>query len=84
MHLDKAHAVRAALSDLLIERGQLPHFGDTDSLFDSGRLDSLAAVKLLMMLESEFGLDLGDPDFEIARIDNLAAILDLVGEGAPA
>ncbi|KGF70782.1 hypothetical protein LL06_03260 [Hoeflea sp. BAL378] len=84
MHLDKTHAVRAALSDLLIERGQSPHFGDTDSLFDSGRLDSLAAVKLLMMLESEFGLDLSDPDFEIARIDSLAAILDLVGEGAPA
>tara|TARA_R110002020_G_scaffold36134_18_gene108673 strand:- start:395 stop:649 length:255 start_codon:yes stop_codon:yes gene_type:complete len=84
MHLDKTHAVRAALSDLLIERGQSPDFGDTESLFDSGRLDSLAAVKLLMMLESEFSIDLGDPDFEVARIDSFAAILDLVGESAPA
>lgn len=81
---DDVRIIRQAISEILVDRGHSAEFDDTESLFDSGKLDSLAAVKLLMTLESEFDIDLGDPDFEIARIDTFAAIAELVGESAPA
>lgn len=74
--------IRNSISEILIDRGQSPEFDDDESLFDSGKLDSLAAVKLLMTLEAGFDIDLSDPDFEIARIDSLSAIVELVGESA--
>jgi len=84
MSHENVRIVREAITEILVDRGQSPDFGETESLFDSGKLDSLAAVKLLMLLESRFDIDLSDPDFEIDRIDTLAAILDLLGESEPA
>ena len=84
MRPENIRIIRDAISEILIDRGQKPEFEDTESLFDSGKLDSLAAVKLLMMLETSFDLDLGDPDFEIDRIDTLAAIAELVDDSVPA
>ncbi len=65
--------LRDLINGKLAERGQ-PAAGDHDSLFTSGRLDSMAAVEVMMMLESTFGLDLSDADFDIAKLDTLADI----------
>lgn len=78
MQTENSHVIRKAISDILIDRGQPTEFDDAESLFDSGKLDSLAAVHLLMTLESKFGIDLSDPDFEIDQIDSCAAIVALV------
>jgi acyl carrier protein len=64
------HALRALINSKLAERG-LPAAADGDSLFTSGRLDSMAAVEVMMLLESDFGLDLADADFDIAKLDTL-------------
>jgi len=84
MQAENLKLVRDTISNILVDRGQPPEFNDTESLFDSGKLDSLAAVNLLMTLESEFGIDLSDPDFEITQIDTFAAIMDLLQEKAMA
>ena len=84
MHHENLQSVRDAISNILVDRGHAPEFADTESLFDSGKLDSIAAVNLLMTLESQFGIDLSDPDFEIAQIDTFAAIAELVQENAGA
>jgi acyl carrier protein len=84
MHHENLQSVRDTISNILVDRGHAPEFDDTESLFDSGKLDSLAAVDLLMTLESQFGIDLSDPDFEIAQIDTFAAIGELVQENAVA
>lgn len=70
-HID---TVRETIAGMLVARGQEAHFGEDESLFDSGRLDSIAAVDVLMTLESRFGIDLSDPDFDISRIDTLQEI----------
>lgn len=73
-----ASRIRATLEDLLARRGHRGPVSDTDSLFVSGRLDSLAATEVLMLLESDFGIDLADADFDIARIDTIADLEGLV------
>ena len=72
--------LRAAIGTMLADRGHPRAFADNDSLFDSGRLDSMSAVNLLMELERLFDLDLADPDFDISRIDSFEEITLLVRE----
>ncbi|MBU4530361.1 MAG: hypothetical protein KUA43_00735 [Hoeflea sp.] len=73
----KLDSLRQTISEMLAKRGQSPEFSDEDSLFDSGRLDSASAVNILLELESAFGIDLGDPDFDISQIDSFAEITQL-------
>ena len=51
---------------------------DEDALFSSGRIDSLAAVELILLLEREFGLDSGDPDFDPTMLDSIDEIMLLL------
>jgi len=74
--------VRNTITEMLVARDQDPHFGDDESLFDSGRLDSIAAVNLLLSLETDFGIDLSDPDFDVSQIDTLQEISTLVASQA--
>lgn len=63
-------SIRNAVFELLAARGQA-EVGNDEPLFTSGRLDSLAAVELMMVLERDFGVDLSDPDFDVSRLDTL-------------
>ena len=76
--------VRQTVADLLRQHGQDPAVADDASLFDSGRLDSMSAVKIMLKLEADFGLDLGDPDFDIARLDTIDDIVAMLDALAPA
>jgi acyl carrier protein len=51
---------------------------DNDALFSTGRIDSLAAVELILLLEQECGLDSGDPDFDPAMLDSIDEIMLLI------
>lgn len=74
--------VRNRIAQMLVARDQDASFRDDESLFDSGRLDSIAAVDLLLALETDFGVDLSDPDFDISQIDTLEEINALVSSQA--
>lgn len=73
-------SIEAHVRTMLAERGQGADVAADEPLFTSGRLDSLAAAELMMHLEGEYGLDLSDPDFDIARLDTLADLKRLTGE----
>lgn len=74
MDLQTSSKLREAIVAILAERGHTGPIGDDESLFLSGRLDSVAAMEVLMLLEQEYGIDLSDADFDIARLDTLASI----------
>ena len=78
MSNDHPTAIRQIVQDLLRKKGQSVDIGDTDSLFDSGYLDSMSALNVMMTLEADFGVDLSDPDFDISSIDTIADIVSLV------
>lgn len=72
--------LRRTIVALLAEAGQAGPISDSDSLFLSGRLDSLAAAEILALLERDHGLDLADADFDITRIDTLARLEALASQ----
>ncbi len=73
-------SVRKFVETLLSERGKSADFSDSDALFTSGLLDSMAATELMIYLETEFGLDLADPDFDISRLDTIDDLKGLLSE----
>lgn len=77
-------AIRSAIEGILAARGHHEPVADDESLFVSGRLDSLAATEVMMMLEADFGIDLADADFDMSRLDSIAELSLLVGEKAAA
>jgi acyl carrier protein len=80
MDLNGKSKLRAFMDDLLRERDDTTGFEDTESLFASGRLESLAAVQLVAFLEEQFGIDFSNLDFEIDRIDSIDLIATLCDE----
>jgi D-alanine--poly(phosphoribitol) ligase subunit 2 len=56
---------------------------DTD-LIESGLLDSLAFVEILLSIEREFGVDAGLAEFEIDDFRTIASIAAFVRRHAPA
>lgn len=70
-------AVRELIGNLLRDRG-LPDVGENDKLFSTGLLDSMAATEVLVALESNYGVDLGDENLDIMRIDTLRSLEDFL------
>ncbi len=62
------------IRNLLANQGDRVELGDTDSLFVSGRLDSISMMSLVLHLEETFGIHFSRVDFDMARIDTLDAI----------
>lgn len=73
-----ATLLRATIDTMLADRGHPSPVDDHESLFFSGKLDSLAATEVLLLLERDFGIDLADADFDITQLDTLAQIEALV------
>jgi len=80
MEPEQRARLREFLANLLGDREDIRSLADNESLFISARLDSLSAVELVEFLEQEFGVDFAKIDFELARIDSIDAIGDLVRE----
>jgi len=72
--------VREFLAELLRSKDDAGEVADSESLFESGRLDSVAAVEVVVFLETEFGLDFSNINFEVALIDSVDQIAALVAE----
>jgi acyl carrier protein len=76
--MNRTDRIRNTINEMLAARGHTEPVSETESLFTSGRLDSLAATEVLMVLETDFGIDLSDADFDISRLDTIADLEDLV------
>ena len=61
---------KGALSDASI--------GDTDSLLESGLIDSLTVMELSEFIQQEYGIALQDDDLVPENFDSLQALTDLV------
>ena len=78
MSPDQHERLRAIVAGLLTERGDSQPFSDTESLFLSGRLDSMAATNLIMSIEAEFGVDVGGPHFDVSVLDSVEEMSTLI------
>ena len=64
--------MREHFSRRLLRKHDSGVFSDSESLFFSGRLDSLDALETIVFLESEYGIDLAKNGFDITLIDSVA------------
>jgi acyl carrier protein len=76
--MDPIAEVREFLGKLLLAKGDRQPFTDTTSFFLSGRLASVEAVELVVLLENKFGLDFADTGIDESQIDTIEAIQSLV------
>jgi len=74
--------IREFVKGLLTRIGDDGLLEDRDSLFQSGRLQSIDAVEIVVFLEEDFGVDFGQVGFENDRIDSIDAIYSLA-QNAP-
>jgi len=72
--------LRGFMTELLRKVGDHVPPSDSDSLFVSGRLDSLAMMTLVVHLENAFGIDFADGGFEMDLLDTLDDIETLIDE----
>lgn len=70
--------IKAYLLDTLKQQGDSHPLNDNDSLFVSGRLDSVSMMMLVVYLENEFTVNFKGTDFDVHLIDSVQEIALLV------
>lgn len=72
--------LKSYLQSCLAERGDNRVLQDNDTLFSSGRLDSLTMTRIVVFLEQQFNVDFSSINFDIDLIDSVEAIEALVAQ----
>jgi len=78
VNIDMRKQLRSGVVELLARCGDRKPLADDDTLFTSGRLDSLSMTMLIVKLEKDFGVDFAKVDFSVDAIDTLNDIGALV------
>jgi acyl carrier protein len=76
--MDRIEEIRIFFKKLLALRGDRQPFSDQSSLFLSGRLGSVDAIEVVVLLEEKFGIDFTETGFDEAQIDSIEAIQSLI------
>ena len=76
--------MRSYVTQRLRMKGDGAPLQDDDLLFTSGRLDSLDAMEIVMRLETDYGINFSDIDFDLTRLDSVASIVELIDASAVA
>jgi len=66
------------LKETLARHGDLGEVQGNESLFLSGRLDSLSMLNLIMFLENNFSMNFAEIDFEVDLVDSIDSIICLI------
>jgi len=80
MTSDARERIRSFVREQLALANADKKFNDSDSLFVSGRLDSVSTVQFVVFLETEFGIDFAAQGFDVTQIDSVNAMMSLVAQ----
>ena len=78
--MDDLAEVREFFRKALAVHGDRHPVSDSSSIFVSGRLSSVDAVELVVLLEEKFGVDFTESGFDLVQIDSIDAIRSLVSK----
>jgi len=53
-------------------------FGEDEDIFGTGLVNSLAAMQLVLFVEKEFGIEIGDEDLSLENFRTIRAIEQLI------
>ncbi len=71
--------VKATIDRFLANRLKV-QLGEDDPIFESGRVNSLFAMQLVLFIEKEFGLSIDSDDLEMKNFESIASIVRLVAQ----
>ena len=74
MSLEAKNSIRDFINEAMQKTGDYGIFDDHESLFSSGRLDSLTMMNLVMFLELNFAIDFSKFEFDVDLVDSINAI----------
>ena len=83
MDINGKEKLRTFLQSCLAERGDQAGFQDDESLFVTGRLDSLSMTRVVIYLEQEFDINFAHVAFDVDLIDSVKAIESFIRAGRP-
>jgi acyl carrier protein len=72
--MDNKIAIRQFVRNLLAQKSDDKPLSDDSSLLISGRLDSVDAVEIVVMLEEKFGVDFAEIGFDQTMVDSVDSI----------
>jgi acyl carrier protein len=76
--------VRSQMRNYVMQRLRMKGDGapldDEDLLFSSGRLDSLDAVEIVMCMETDYGINFSEINFDLTLLDSITAITTLIDQ----
>lgn len=72
--------IRDFVRECLAAQGGDSALDDSESLFLSGRLDSLSVTKLVVFLETSFGVDFATRPFDVDDLDSVEKIVQFAAE----
>lgn len=78
MDLNVRSKMRNYVTQRLRMRGDVALLNDEDLLFTSGRLDSLDAIEIIMSIETDYGINFSEINFDLTLLDSIAAMTDLI------
>ncbi len=76
--MNTATDIRGFIGELLRRRGDTNPFEDSESLLQSGRLQSIDATEIVIFLESHYGIDFSDIGFDQDLIGSVERIQQLL------
>ena len=60
------------------QRFQNYEFGEDEDIFGTGLVNSLAAMQLVLFVEKEFGIEIGDDDLSLDNFRTIRAMEQLI------
>ena len=75
---DTEQTIQRFVRENLLHHGAEVEIGTTDSLLDSGLIDSMAVLRLVSFIESEFGFEVTDEEVIPDNFKTIEAIARLV------
>ena len=76
--MEKRNKVRGFVADLLQKKGDCRGFADGEGLLTNGRFDSIDALDVVVFLESEYGVNFGERQFDQGELDSIDNIVGLI------
>ena len=72
--------IASKIQTFLSKRFENYDFGEEEDIFATGLVNSLFAMQLVLFLEKEFGVEIGDDDLSMDNFRTIAAMTALVNE----
>ncbi len=78
MDMSDRERLRDYVRQRLHRKKDVGPFSDSESLFASGRLDSLDAMDIVAFLEGEYAIDFAKIEFDMTLLDSVESILAVI------